>query len=101
MVTLILDVMRSSVTKHQKFDVEQPYTRDNTQVYTPVDMPAVPKLSGSPPLMMYVMPHFVGNAPASWRRQFYGDVSHTYDARAPDHTYLCVKSKPVGAWGVQ
>ena len=76
MVTLILDVMRSSVTKHQKFDVEQPYTRDNTQVYTPVDMPAVPKLSGSPPLMMYVMPHFVGNAPASWRRQFYGDLAH-------------------------
>ena len=22
------------------------------------------------------MPHFVGNAPASWRRQFYSDLAH-------------------------
>ena len=24
----------------------------------------------------YVMPHWPGNTPASWRRQFYGDLAH-------------------------
>jgi|EP01046_Picozoa_sp_COSAG06_P027050 hypothetical protein len=45
-------------------------------VYTPVPLPDVDPETGSPPLMMYVMPHFVGNHPASWRRQFYGDLAH-------------------------
>ena len=78
MITLIIDVMRSSVTKHASFDLEAgPYAaRENSTVYAPLDMPAVPALTGSPPLMMYVMPHFVGNSPASWRRQFYGDIAH-------------------------
>ena len=65
MITLIIDVMRSSVTKHASFDLEAPYAaRENSTVYAPLDMPAVPALTGSPPLMMYVMPHFVGGAAA-------------------------------------
>ena len=86
MVTLLIDVMRSSVTEHAKFDRNDPYgTAAGTAAaadtaaaaeYTPVPLPAVDPVSGSPPLMMYVMPHFVGNHPASWRRQVYGDLAH-------------------------
>jgi hypothetical protein len=75
MVTLLIDVMRSSVIKHAAFDGDQPYTATDGD-YTPLDIPAITAPGGSPPLMMYVMPHFVGNHPASWRRQFYGDLSH-------------------------
>jgi hypothetical protein len=54
MVTLLIDVMRSSVIKHAAFGTDQPYaSRDSNDSYTPVDMPAVPALTGSPPLMMY------------------------------------------------
>ena len=69
MVTLLIDVMRSSVTKHATFDTENPYSMhsnatttaaaapgmdDGEGEYRAVDMPAVPVLSGSPPLMMCV-----------------------------------------------
>ena len=83
MVTLLIDVMRSSVTKHTSFDTDAPYQDRAVRVndtdhdaYKPLGMPAVPAATGTSPLMMYVMPHFVGNAPASWRRQFYGDIAH-------------------------
>lgn len=151
MVTLLIDLMRSSVTKHATFNVSAPYDpglpchclcqcasltfhclcttfrytlQPGGQAYVPFDIPAVPVTTGSPPLMMYVtpqsvwattlhdkiavcivcvsvlycavceydcavtcflnlsslcryvMPHFVGNHPASWRRQFYGDIAH-------------------------
>ena len=71
MTTLLIDVMRSSVTKHAScFDIQNPYPsvidsppplntssgsqqQHQGQAYKPLDMPQVPVLSGSPPLMMY------------------------------------------------
>jgi hypothetical protein len=50
--------------------------------------------SGSAPIMFYVMPH-LGNTANSWRRQFYGDLSHglkfhnTFEFTAPDSAYTC------------
>ena len=79
MITLLIDVMRSSVTKPAQFnttDSSSPYSLAIGEKYRPLDLPAVDVATGAPPLMMYVMPHFVGNHPASWRRQFYGDIAH-------------------------
>jgi hypothetical protein len=77
MVTLLIDVMRSSVTKHASFNRSDPYVRSDINTdYQPLPLPPVDAVSGSPPIMMYVMAHSPANAPASWRRQFYGDVSN-------------------------
>ena len=79
MVTLMIDVMRSSVTKHASFDRDvEPYAVRTTD-YQPLPLPPVDEVNGAPELMMYIMPHSPANHPASWRRQFYGDVS----AKAP------------------
>ena len=77
MVTLLIDVMRSSVIKHAKFDRDgDPYAAWSTTTdYQPLSLPPVDAVRGSPPLMMYIMPHSPSNHPASWRRQLYGDVS--------------------------
>ena len=75
MVTLMIDVMRSSVTKHASFDRDvEPYAVRTTD-YQPLPLPPVDEVNGAPELMMYIMPHSPANHPASWRRQFYGDVS--------------------------
>ena len=45
----------------------------NGAPYAPVGLkPTQP----APPILMYIMPHFPGNTPRSWRRQFYGDLAH-------------------------
>ena len=54
MVTLMIDVMRSSVTKHASFNRSDPYVRsDVNKDYQPLPLPPVDAVSGSPPLMMY------------------------------------------------
>ena len=55
MVTLMLDVMRSSMIKHAFFNRTEPYAvpSDFTQDYQPLPLPPVDLVRGSPPLMMY------------------------------------------------
>jgi hypothetical protein len=72
MFTMTVDVMRAGMTRypnktHSSYfqDVQQPARR----------VPHLPSAPG-PALMLYVMGHFPGNTPASFRRQFYGDLSH-------------------------
>jgi hypothetical protein len=69
---MTVDVMRAGMTRypnktHSSYfqDVQQPARR----------VPHLPSAPG-PALMLYVMGHFPGNTPASFRRQFYGDLSH-------------------------
>ena len=57
-----------------------PNKTTTSSAYTHRTHPArrVPYLPSAPgaPMMLYVMGHFPGNTPASFRRQFYGDLSH-------------------------
>ena len=76
MVGLMVDMMRSALTKYpasnEAEDVYAQATDDNAvHTRTPHRPPAV-----GPPLLMYVMAHFPGNTINSWRRQFFGDIAH-------------------------
>lgn len=57
MVTLALDVFRSGL--------RTPKTTNPPSTSVP-----------APPIMMYIMAHFPGNAHTSWQRQFWGDIAH-------------------------
>jgi hypothetical protein len=59
MVTQLIDLMRSSVTKHASFDKVNPYSHDaaakQEREYSPVPLPPVDAETGSPPMMMCLL----------------------------------------------
>ena len=72
MFTLTVDALRAGMTRYPN--------KTTSSVYPyrahPADrVPFLPSAPGAP-MMLYVMGHFPGNTPASFRRQFYGDLSH-------------------------
>ena len=65
--------MRAGMTRYPNKS-----TTSSAYVYRTRPAHRVPYLPTAPgaPMMLYVMGHFPGNTPASFRRQFYGDLSH-------------------------
>jgi len=66
MFTLTVDVMRAGMTRYPR--TAPGYVYDAARAAQRV--PHLPSAPG-PAMMLYVMGHFPGNTPASFRRQFF------------------------------
>jgi hypothetical protein len=81
MYTLVIDVERAAVRAPPPSTVLQPLAEMGAAQPLTVATAALktlPDTATKPgrPIMQYVMAHYPGNTPKSWRRQFYGDLAH-------------------------
>ena len=82
MYTLVVDVERAAVRPQNK-SLSSALAQDERFARVPppkasAELNELPVTAQTPgrPIMQYVMAHYPGNTPTSWRRQFYGDLAH-------------------------
>ena len=75
MYTLVVDVERAAIRAAKSIEQRRVSSPLATSAAALNVLPATATTPGRP-IMQYVMAHYPGNTPTSWRRQFYGDLAH-------------------------
>eukprot|EP00041_Stephanoeca_diplocostata_P032483 m.1041146 g.1041146 ORF g.1041146 m.1041146 type:complete len:1572 (-) comp24157_c0_seq4:1290-6005(-) len=78
MFSLVVDVERAAVRRPVTVNTAAANREDTPLHVCNRPLPSLPLTDVAParPIMQYVMAHFPGTTPRSWRRQFYADLAH-------------------------